>query len=66
MLQLAPGAAVPVPCFMRTAVRIRAAAADRRVCHGAGVTTQADLQRASPDELPDYVVPSIAALAGLE
>lgn len=41
---------------------------NREVCvHcAAGVTTQADLQCASPDELPDYVVPSIAALAGLE
>jgi hypothetical protein len=32
----------------------------------AGVTTLDDLERARPEERPDFVVHSLAALAGLE
>lgn len=31
-----------------------------------GVTTEAKLAAAAPGELPHYVVPNLAALAGLE
>ncbi len=55
-----------VPARLDTDVALGRAGGLLTVLPMTGVTTEAKLAAAGPHELPHYVVPNLAALAGLE